>query len=64
MDDRFILERRPKFKQEGTRARLYVDIKTYETLADAAITTGKTMREVAERAIAFAFAHLEYIELE
>lgn len=55
MEDKFILVKKaPEFDQANKRAVIRVTPETYETLTNWAALTGKSITEMATKAVAFA----------
>lgn len=63
MEDKFILVRKPKTgKQNDNRPLIRISAEAYETLARWASLTGKSITDVATRAVEFAAAHAEIVD--
>ena len=64
--DKFILERKPKkvYSTNEKYPRIRTTNEAFEAVVAAAAETGKTMSEITSRALLFAMAHVEYIDME
>lgn len=58
----FILVKKPQYTQRlKSSAIIRVNEQTYNTLCHAAAKTGLSIMAVADKAVAFAMQHLEYV---
>ena len=63
MADKFILVRKTKSgNQDDKRPHIRVSKENYDTLVEWSALTGKSITEVASRALSFAAAHLEIVD--